>query len=197
MTRKLLSLISGLMIMVLSLSSLYAQEKPSVNELKDFYALVEQEQDLTRTYLDMYNGYANEALQMGLKNSYTKDLYFLFRYVNQRNFNPNNVYNILNANNEYAIYLRKNGEPYQLYIGNENVTKSITENPFLLIRLTFMKNGFWTDANTATDNLNIITTRVTPYMLIEGKRVYFYCPEGSSDYYILINKEVYGPFNII
>lgn len=125
MTKKLLSLISGLLIMILSISSLYAQGEPSVDFMKRYNIEMAKKNDLSIRYKNIWNEYLVQAKRMGLQNANEKDLYFLHRYVKNISFNPRNVYNILPANfninnklENHIIYMRKDGSPCQLYAFN-------------------------------------------------------------------------------
>lgn len=209
-----------ILFVLITVNSLYAEDKPTVEFMKQYNIETAKKTDLSFRYINTWNMYAGEAKKMGLANADEKDLYFLHRYVRQTGFNPQGVYNIVVANKDYIIHVRKNGEPYQLYAFDENVSQTIFKHClYVLVDFNFINPGIGMsgteiDTNsgaviksdfTAFENklkkdgpLNFISTELHFYILFGNKKSYFYSKSGDSyrNLYLLVGDTVLGPMSI-
>lgn len=82
---------------------------------------------VSKRYMQIFNDYVRQAQSMGLKNANQKDLYFLYRYVNQTTAIPKNqVYNFKVVGNE-MVFCHDNGAERVFNINNNGSETSLKE----------------------------------------------------------------------
>ena len=206
---KKLSLISGLMIFI-SLSSLYAQfgeynpyidynedsslladvftsKVPTVEQMQAYEKEVASYGYADDIYLKRYDMYADEAKKMGLKNAYAKDIYFLYRYVNQVSYNPKDFYNyklsLVWKDKLVIVYLWASGNSVNLKYSNESILNQL-DYPYVFTHFCYKKDDKYKELF------------YVPYIIKNKKIVYLYKPNRFlNEYYYRIDNEVFGPFN--
>ena len=161
-------------------------ETPTKEEILNFQKQVIMSNDLTERYIITYKSYASRALDMGLKNAFQKDLYYLFRYVEQANSNPANVNNV-KLDGQYLVHTKKNGQPYQLWIDNIEMKEKFN----IYVDFSFYSGGFEQFEKAHKQGfLNAASTIAHFYIILNGRKFYLYRRDTFAYYYIIWNDNV-------
>lgn len=183
----------------------YVYGTPTLEEIRQYERAASLSNDLNGRYINTYGFYANEASGMGLKNTFQRDLYFLYRYSQQVSKNPGNVYNVKiaklniannNQNKDLLIYLRSNGEPFQMACGGTNITHLF--NGYVFVDFAFNSGGFsGLEKAHSQGYLNSVSTVPVLYLLSGNNKIYLYQRDAlSKRYFIIWNNEVFGPISV-
>lgn len=124
---------------------------------------------VSKRYMQIFNDYVRQAQNMGLKNANQKDMYFLYRYVNQTTIIPKNqVYNFKVVNNE-LVFCHDNGAERVFDINNNS--SEIKLRVYLELGANNV-DSMWKIDYDASKPLQIITTKLYKYTYINGKKYY-------------------------